>query len=141
MNMKALIGVLSFFIVAATSCLAIDINELRSYLIEKGQRHYYPDYAEYKRLPEVCNKKACFIIVTVEYTSESLHGMRRLAVFSSSGRYLGCYSGLDELPEGVEGNQLRFKKSEYGDTVTFEEIRPPKSIWVDGMVYKFDSAS
>ena len=64
--------------------------------------------------------------------------MSRLAVFSSTGNYLGFYSGLSDLPIGVEGNKIKFKKSEYGDTAIFEGNEPPKSIWIDGEVYKVE---
>ena len=87
--MRILIRVLVFLVVAATPCLANDIKELRDYLIEKGQSRYYPANGVYKRLADVCNKQTCFIIVAVEYEAENLHGMRRLAVFSTPGKYLG----------------------------------------------------
>jgi len=140
MNMKILIFILLLVTLVVTPCFGADLSELRNVLIKTGRQGYFPSHATYKVLPDICKKDSCFIIVTVDYETETLKGMRRIAILSAAGKYIGCYSGFDELPLDVEGNKLKFKKSEFGDTVEFQGIEPPKSMWVDGMIYKFEPA-
>jgi hypothetical protein len=138
MIMRIIIKILLILTLGSILCFGSEITELKKILITKGQKDYFPASATYNKLPDICNKYKCFTIVTVEYVSESLKGMRRLAVFSSQAKYLGCYSGLDDLPVGVEGHKLKFKKSKYGDEVIFKGDNPPKTMWVDGAIYKYE---
>lgn len=78
--------------------------------------------------------------MSVYFESTALHGNRRLAVFSSSGKYLGVYSGFDELPTGVSGDQVTFPESDCGTSITFNGSEPPRRAYIDGHVYEFESA-
>ena len=111
-----------------------NLNEI----LIKNYQGEFPRDGTYKNFLNVCNLKSCFNIVSVNYVTATMKGMRRLAIFDSQNVLLGYYSGLDESPIKAVKNKLYFPKSEYGETIEFISSEPPKSIWIDGQVYDFE---
>lgn len=101
---------------------------------------YYPRNGEYQLFEDLCNPKTCFYAVSVYYVSSSNKGVRRIAVFSEKGVYLGSYSGFSENPVSSEENIIKFPKSKYGDEIKFDGPIPPESVWIDGETFSFEKA-
>lgn len=100
---------------------------------------YFPDKAKYVSYSDLCNANVCFDVVAVSYVTETKKGMRRVAVFSATGEYLGVYSGFQEMPEKVVGSSLLFPESEYGNIISFGEGKPPATVYIDGENFDFES--
>ncbi|QSX37969.1 hypothetical protein [Shewanella sedimentimangrovi] len=100
---------------------------------------YFPQEAKYVNFPNLCNENTCFNLVAVSYVTETNKGMRRLAVFSGSGDYLGVYSGFQEMPVKVVGTSLVFPVSEYGYFINFSGSQPPATAYIDGENFEFES--
>ncbi|MDO6420854.1 hypothetical protein [Saccharophagus degradans] len=103
-----------------------------------GPENYFPEEASYLSFPNVCSKNMCFHLVAMEYVSESNKGMKRLAVFSSDGKYIGVYSGFNELPLKSDGSSLVFPASEYGYLIDFSGGQPPSTVYIDGENFDFE---
>lgn len=100
---------------------------------------HYPDHADYRLLPKVCNPQICFLVLAVRF--ESVHGPTvRLAVFSESEHYLGSYAGLKSMPSGVDGAVLRFPPPGRANEIRFDRTSPPPEIRIDGYNYAFQRA-
>src|SRR4051812_15421704 len=108
---------LLFSFLFASSVFANEIGALKKSLGKSAHSDYFPLNAEYRLFRDVCNAARCFDVVFVSYTTDSNKGMRRLAVFTQSGVYLGVYSGFFTLPISASGNVIQFTKSEYGDQI------------------------
>ncbi|QSX39403.1 hypothetical protein [Shewanella cyperi] len=100
---------------------------------------YFPQEGEYVSFPNLCNENTCFNLVAVSYVTETNKGMRRLAVFSGSGEYLGVYSGFQEMPVKVVGTSLVFPVSEYGYVINFSGSQPPATAYIDGENIELES--
>ncbi|QSX32325.1 hypothetical protein JYB87_11125 [Shewanella avicenniae] len=109
------------------------------WLKANNPRGYFPQEGEYRSFPNICNENTCFNLVAVSYVTETNKGMRRLAVFSESGEYLGVYSGFQEMPVKVVGSSLLFPASEYGYFINFSGGEPPATAYLDGENFEFES--
>ena len=116
----------------------LEAAELTDWLKENNPRSYFPKDADYIEFPKVCNASACFELVAVSYVTASMKGMKRVAVFSSSGQYLGAYSGFQELPLKSSESRLIFPNSEFGNSIVFSGSVPPKEAYIDGEVFGFE---
>ena len=132
--MKLLIFISSFLI----SSVVYSANEV-DWLKGHNPNEYFPRNAEYIKYPELCNERTCFNIVAVSYVTTTNKGMRRVAVFSNAGEYLGVYSGFQEMPLKVIGSELIFHESEFGNTINFSGKQPPITAHIDGENFAFES--
>jgi hypothetical protein len=137
--MKKFVVTLFCLTIAGYACAA-NLGELKRRLQNDAPDGYYPKNGKYKLFADLCNSMTCFDAVYVSYVTESHKGMRRLAVFSKSGKYLGSYSGFFTEAVSSKGAVIRFQKSEYGDQIVFEGSEPPKSVWIDGEFFPFEKA-
>ncbi len=100
---------------------------------------HYPDHAEYRLFPKVCNARTCFVVLAVQ--SPDFDGMAvRLAIFSESEHYLGSYAGLQLMPTGVSGPVLHFSTSAPMDAIRFDRPSPPPEIRIAGRNHVFQRA-
>lgn len=132
--MKTITLILSFLI-SSTVHAGNDADWLK----EHNPSGYFPKNAEYISYPNLCNKSVCFNVVAVSYVTETNKGMRRVAVFSSAGEYLGVYSGFQEMPSKVFGSSLIFPESEDGYSIDFGGVQPPAKAYIDGENFEFES--
>lgn len=137
--MKKFLVTLFCLTITSFACSA-NLGELKRRLQDDAPAGYYPKNGKYKLFPDICNSVTCFDAVSVFYVTESNKGMRRLAVFTKSGKYLGSYSGFFTEPVSSNGAVVRFQQSDHGDRIVYEGSAPPKSVWIDGEVFSFESA-
>jgi hypothetical protein len=137
--MKKFLAALFCLTMASLACSA-DLAELKRRLQDDAPVGYYPKNGKYKLFQDICNSMTCFDAVSVSYVTESKKGMRRLAVFARSGKYLGSYSGFFIEPVSSDGTVVRFQKSDHGDRIVFEGSEPPKIVWIDGEIFSFERA-
>ena len=115
------------------------MDRLKRELKVAAPPEHYPDHAEYRLLPKICNPKTCFVVLAVQFAS--VHGPTvRLAVFSESEHYLGSYVGLESMPTVVDGPVLRFPQLERGNAIRFDRTSPPPEIHIDDHYYTFQRA-
>lgn len=119
------------------SCSAA-ASDLSVWLKDKNLNGYFPADADYHEFRNACNEAKCFHLVAVQYVSLSNKGIRRLAVFSDNGEYLGVYSGFDEMPLRLEGSRLIFLETENGSAINFNGETPPQTVYIDGAHYEFE---
>ena len=136
MNMKIITLLIGLLI--SSSSIA---NEESNWLKEHNPNGYFPVNADYLNFQNICNKKTCFTVVAVSYVTSTNKGMRRVAVFSNSGVYIGVYSGFQDLPIKVSGSNLVFPKSEFGYIINFNKIQPPAMVYIDGEHFEFETQS
>lgn len=117
---------------------AVIAGDLSEWLIENNPKGYFPATADYSSYSNVCNDNACFNLVAVYYVTPTEKGMRRLAVFSESDKYLGAYSGFNEMPIKHNGAQLIFPESELGNSINFSGKLPPAKVYIDGEYFEFE---
>lgn len=130
---------LAFLVCTWSGAEPATLERLQRELKVAAPPEHYPDHAEYRLFPKVCNPKVCFIVLAAQFDSV-LGPTLRLAVFSESEHYLGSYVGLRSMPSGVDGFVLRFPPPGYGNAIRFERTSPPPEIRIDGQYYSFQRA-
>ncbi len=119
------------------SC-SVGATDLSEWLKDTNPQGYFPETGDYSTYPNACNESTCFHLVAVFYATPSNKGMRRLAVFSENGKYLGVYSGFNEMPVKLVGVQLIFPESEFGSSINFNGKLPPARAYIDGQHFEFE---
>lgn len=131
-------------LVALLVCIGVGaepsmLERLQRELKVAAPPEHYPDHAEYRLFPKVCNKSTCFLVLAVQ--SPAFDGMAvHLAIFSESEHYLGSYAGLRLMPAGVSGPVLLFSTTAPMDAIRFDRPSPPPEIRVAGRSHVFQRA-
>ena len=137
--MRCITCFLALAICSATSAEPPALERLQRELKVAAPPEHYPDHAQYRLLPKICNARTCFVVLAVQFTSVEGTAVR-LAVFSESEHYLGSYVGLKLMPTGVRGPVLQFAPAAAGNEVRFDRTSPPPEIRVAGHHHSFQRA-
>lgn len=114
-----------------------EVERLRHELKVAAPPEQYPDHAEYRLFPDICNDRICFTVLAARFVSHT-GPVIRLAVFSEAGHYLGSYQGLKVMPTKVVGPTLHFTTTTQATTVRFHRTSPPAEIRIDGTTHVFE---
>lgn len=114
-----------------------DIERLRLELKVAAPPEQYPDHAEYRLFPKLCNDRICFQVLAAQFVSYA-GPVIRLAVFSEAGHYIGSYQGLKVMPTKVVGSALHFTAATQTVTVRFDRTSPPAEIRINGATHVFE---
>ncbi|WP_299977796.1 hypothetical protein [uncultured Pseudoteredinibacter sp.] len=117
---------------------SVDAADISEWLKDANPQGYFPETGDYSTYPDACNENTCFHLVGVYYVTPTNKGMRRVAVFSEGGKYLGAYSGFNEMPTKLVGFQLVFPESEFGNSISFDGKLPPTRVYIDGEYFEFE---
>ena len=130
-----------FALIACTGVYAEPsiVERLKRELKVAAPPEHYPDHADYRLFPAVCNPRICFLVLAVQFDS-ARGSIVRVAIFSESEHYLGSYAGLTTAPQGVDGPVLYFPGSAQVNAIRFDRTSPPPEIHVDGRHYAFQRA-
>ena len=114
-----------------------ELERLRLELKVAAPPEQYPDHAEYRLFPNICNERICFKVLAAQFVAHS-GPVIRLAVFSEAGHYIGSYQGLKVMPTKVVGSTLHFVTTTQATTVRFDRTSPPAEIRIDGATHVFE---
>jgi hypothetical protein len=123
-----------------TSGLEFDRGDVFRLLRAGGFSGVLNQKVEIKKIGVVAIKDSCLNLFSYVLTSESKggtmgarHMTKRLLVLSNT-EYLGMYA-IDDLPIRLDGNTLLFPgEKDEGNSITFTEEVPPKTIYLGGEV-------
>ena len=124
---------------AAASGDDSELERLRLELKVAAPPEQYPDHAEYRIFPKLCNERICFKVLAVRFVSYA-GPVIRLAVFSEAGHYIGSYQGLKLMPARAAGPILHFPATTRANTIRFDRSSPPAEIRIDDRAHVFEHA-
>jgi hypothetical protein len=116
-----------------------ELERLRHELSVAAPPEQYPDHAEYRLFPKLCNERICFKVLAVRFVSHA-GPVIRLAVFSEAEHYIGSYQGLKRMPTKAAGPILHFAATTRESTIRFDRNSPPAEIRIDGATHTFEPA-
>lgn len=128
-------------IVAALVCITAgaqpsDVERLKRELKVAAPPEQYPDHAEYRLFPKICNERSCFRVLAVQFVSVEGRVVR-LAVFSENEHYIGSYAGLKLMPTKVDGSILHFPATAQPNQIRFDRTSPPPEIQIGTDTHPF----
>lgn len=135
------LALLAMAALACTDASADDAERerLRLELKVAAPPEQYPDHAEYRTFPKLCNDRICFKVLAVRFISHA-GPVIRLAVFSEAEHYIGSYQGLKLMPTTAAGPMLLFPTTTRANTIRFDRNGPPAEIRIDDRTHAFERA-
>jgi len=124
---------------AGASANHSELERLRHELNVAAPPEQYPDHAEYRLFPKLCNERICFRVLAARFVTHE-GPVVRLAVFSEGEHYIGSYQGLKLMPTKAVGSTLHFATTTQVNTVRFDRTSPPVEIRIDGANHAFERA-
>lgn len=116
-----------------------ELERLRIELSVAAPPEQYPDHAEYRIFPKLCNERICFKVLAVRFVSQT-GPVIRLAVFSEAEHYIGSYQGLKLMPTRTAGPILNFPTTTRANAIRFDRSSPPAEIRIDDKTHTFERA-
>jgi len=135
-NRTALLLLIATTALSYASASDSELERLRHELKVAAPPGQYPDHAEYRLFPRLCNAKICFKVLAAKYVTHQ-GPVIRLAVFSDGEHYIGSYQGLQLMPTKVDGSTLHFATTTQANAIRFDRTSPPVEIRIDGTMHAF----